>query len=196
MGAITGDWRKNYQKAHNWHLNRPIPNAVPRQPKLTDYPDKVTLIKKSPIFGSEQRANASYTSKKSGIHSDVISSDYLMDMELTMRIKIDLPSPTQAVLTPNGRMDVKSSPVVRKAIMDAWNKGAKNVIIDLSEVEFMDSSGLSALVSGMKALRKTEGQLSICNANAQIRTAMRLTMLDRVFPIFDTIAEALANSPE
>ena len=91
---------------------------------------------------------------------------------------------------------LKSSPVVRQAIMNAWNKGAKSVIIDLSEVEFMDSSGLSALVSGMKALRKTGGQLSICNANAQIRTAMRLTMLDRVFPIFDTIADALANAPE
>jgi anti-sigma B factor antagonist len=118
----------------------------------------------------------------------------LTDLEETMRIKIDLPSPTQAVLTPNGRMDVESSPVVRQAILNAWNKGAKSIIIDLSEVDFMDSSGLSALVSGMKALRKTGGKLMICNANAQIRTAMRLTMLDRVFPIFDTIEEALSNT--
>ena len=113
-----------------------------------------------------------------------------------MRIKTDLPSATQAVLTPSGRMDVESSPAVRQAIMNAWNKGVKIVIINLSEVEFMDSSGLSALVSGMKALRKTGGQLCICNANAQVRTAMRLTMLDRVFPIFDSIAEALGNTSE
>jgi len=108
-----------------------------------------------------------------------------------MQIKTDLPSPTQAILTPNGRVDVESSPMVRQAILNAWDIGAKSVIINLSEVEFMDSSGLSALVSGLKALRKTGGQLSICNANAQIRTAMRLTMLDRVFPIFDTVEEAL-----
>ena len=80
--------------------------------------------------------------------------------------------------------------------MDAWNKGAKTIIIDLGEVEFMDSSGLSALVSGMKALRKTGSQLSICNANAQVRTAMRLTMLDRVFLVFDSVADALAKASE
>ena len=113
-----------------------------------------------------------------------------------MHIKTEYPSPSQAVVTPSGRMDVESSPAVRQAIMDAWNKGAKSVIVDLSEVDFMDSSGLSALVSGMKALRKTGGQLSICNTNAQIRTAMRLTMLDRVFPIFDTITEALTHGPQ
>lgn len=111
-------------------------------------------------------------------------------------IKTDLLSPTQAVLTPSGRMDVESSPAVRQAIMDAWNKGAKTIIIDLGEVEFMDSSGLSALVSGMKALRKTGSQLSICNANAQVRTAMRLTMLDRVFLVFDSVADALAKASE
>lgn len=111
-----------------------------------------------------------------------------------MRIKTKLLSPIQAILTPNGRMDIESSPVVQLAIMDAWNKGAKSIIIDLSEVDFMDSSGLSALVSGMKTLRKTGGRLCICNANAQIRTAMRLTMLDRVFPIFDTLEEALAQA--
>ena len=75
-------------------------------------------------------------------------------------------------------------------------KAQKTVFIDLGEVEFMDSSELSALVSGMKALRKTGVQLILCNANAQIRTAMRLTMLDRVFPISDTVADALANASE
>ena len=38
----------------------------------------------------------------------------------------DLPSPNQAVLTPNSRMDVESSPGVRQAILDVWNQGAKN----------------------------------------------------------------------
>ena len=108
-----------------------------------------------------------------------------------MHIKSELISPHQAVIHPTGRMDVESSLVVRQAILDLVDSGLKYLVIDLIEVEFMDSSGLSALVSGMKALRRVGGLLTLCQANAQIRTALRLTMLDRVFPVYDSISAAL-----
>jgi len=108
-----------------------------------------------------------------------------------MQIKIDHPTKDKAVLYPIGRMDVESSPGVRQTILDMVDQNINKVVVDLSQVEFMDSSGLSALVSGMKALRRKEGKLNICNANAQIRTALRLTMLDRVLPVFDSLDEAL-----
>ena len=107
-----------------------------------------------------------------------------------MQIKADKISPQQAVIHTSGRMDVESSAMVRQAILDIVDEGIKYLVIDLSQVEFMDSSWLSALVSGMKALRRSEGMLTICQANTQIRTALRLTMLDRVFPIYDSIAAA------
>ena len=108
-----------------------------------------------------------------------------------MQIKIDHHTKDKAVLHPIGRMDVETSPEVRQTILDLVEQKVNTVIVDLSQVEFMDSSGLSALVSGMKALRRIEGKLNICNANAQIRTALRLTMLDRVLPVFDSLDEAL-----
>jgi anti-sigma B factor antagonist len=92
-----------------------------------------------------------------------------------MQIKSERISPLQAIIHPAGRMDVESSPVVRQAILDFVDSGVKYVVIDLLQVEFMDSSGLSALVSGMKALRRSGGLLTVCQANAQIRTALRLT---------------------
>ncbi|HWQ83314.1 MAG TPA: STAS domain-containing protein [Anaerolineales bacterium] len=108
-----------------------------------------------------------------------------------MQIKSELISPHQAVLYPTGRMDVESSAAVRQAILDLVDSGVRYLVVDLVQVEFMDSSGLSALVSGMKALRRSSGMLTICQANAQIRTALRLTMLDRVFPIYEDIPAAL-----
>jgi len=107
-----------------------------------------------------------------------------------MQIKSEQISPQQAVIYPSGRMDVESSPVVRQVIHDLVDSGTKYLVVDLNQVEFMDSSGLSALVSGMKALRRVGGLLTICQANAQIRTALRLTMLDRVFPVYESIAAA------
>jgi len=108
-----------------------------------------------------------------------------------MQIKIDRPSEDKAILRPIGRMDVESSPTIRQAILDMVEQNIRTIVVDLSQVEFMDSSGLSALVSGMKALRRIEGRLNICNANAQIRTALRLTMLDRVLPVYDSLDMAL-----
>ena len=108
-----------------------------------------------------------------------------------MQIKIEQLNKDKAVLQPIGRMDIESSPTMRQAILDMVEQNIRTVVIDLSQVEFMDSSGLSALVSGMKALRRIDGKLNLCNANAQIRTALRLTMLDRVLPAFDSIDQAL-----
>ncbi len=107
-----------------------------------------------------------------------------------MQIKSEHTSPQHAVLTPSGRMDVESSPVVRQAILDLVDSGVQYLVVNLIQVEFMDSSGLSALVSGMKALRRSGGMLTVCQANAQIRTALRLTMLDRVFPMYEDIPAA------
>jgi anti-sigma B factor antagonist len=108
-----------------------------------------------------------------------------------MQIKIEQPTKDKAILYPIGRMDVESSPIVRQTILDMVEKSIGTIVVDLSQVEFMDSSGLSALVSGMKALRRIDGRLNICNANAQIRTALRLTMLDRVLPVYDNLDNAL-----
>jgi anti-anti-sigma factor len=108
-----------------------------------------------------------------------------------MQIQIQQITPTRAIIRPDGRMDVESAPAVKMALANAARDGLRAVVVDLSLVEFMDSSGLSALVSGMKALRKEGGALTICNANAQIRTALRLTMLDRVFPVYENLDKAL-----
>jgi len=100
-------------------------------------------------------------------------------------------SHSQVILRPSGRVDVESSADLRQAILNQAKKKEQVIVVDLSDVEFMDSSGLSALVSGMKALQKTDGQIAISNARPQVRIALRLTMLDKIFPVYASPEEAL-----
>ena len=112
-----------------------------------------------------------------------------------MDIKIDLRTPQEAIVSPSGRMDAVSSSEVQQSITKLVQDGARVIVVDLEQVTFMDSSGLRVLVAGLKLLRRSGGApLLICGANSQIRTALRLTMLDRVFPIYKNVDEALENA--
>lgn len=107
-----------------------------------------------------------------------------------MEIQTEQINSERFILTPTGRLDAESSPQLRQAILDQIDAGANRILVDLTQVDFMDSSGLSALVSGMKSLRSSGGMLAICKANPQVRTALRLTMLDRVFPAHEDQSQA------
>ncbi|MFY9212684.1 MAG: STAS domain-containing protein [Aestuariivita sp.] len=68
------------------------------------------------------------------------------------------------------------------------------VIVDLSEVDFIDSSGLGAIVAAMKQLR--EGQrLELAGLTPTVSKVFRLTRMDTVFSLFDTLEEAVAPRP-
>lgn len=108
-----------------------------------------------------------------------------------MNITIENLQEQQAIIHLNGRMDAVTSAAAQNRITEAIEQGVTALVVNLENVTFMDSSGLRVLVTGMKALRRKDGDLAICHANSQIRTALRLTLLDKVFPNHDTAEEAL-----
>jgi anti-anti-sigma factor len=71
-----------------------------------------------------------------------------------MKIEQEHPSSDHVVLRPTGRVDVETAPVLRERIKQIAETPTTMVVVDLKSVEFIDSSGLSALVSGLKALRQ------------------------------------------
>ncbi len=71
----------------------------------------------------------------------------------------------------------------------------KNVIVDLSAAEFVDSSFLGALVAGLKKATIKSGDLRIVGLQQPVRAMFELTRLYKIFDIFDTVEEAL-NSYE
>ena len=75
----------------------------------------------------------------------------------------------------------------------AQNEGATYAIIDLENVEFMNSSGLGMLISGMSTMRNGGGDLVLTKPSAKVQQLLQLTRLDAVFQQFPSVEEALAS---
>lgn len=82
----------------------------------------------------------------------------------------------------DGRLDVQQAGELRAAFSEARSQGAKEINLDLSRVEFMDSAGLAAVVSGLKQTRSSGGELYLVNPSSQVRRILELTLLDKVIP--------------
>ncbi len=110
-----------------------------------------------------------------------------------MKIEIERPKPGRVIVRLQGRLDADTAPGLKEQLHEIARTGAESVVVDMQAVDFIDSSGLSALVSGLKALRQQGGALNLSQPQTQALTALRLTMLDRVFPIFTSVEEALSE---
>lgn len=88
------------------------------------------------------------------------------------------------------RMDAHNSGDLKEQMLQLFDDGKCNLIIDLSAVRFIDSSGLGALVSGFKNASAREGSLKLCCLQPQVRSMFELTRLHRVFEIYASAEEA------
>lgn len=100
-----------------------------------------------------------------------------------------------AVVTVSGDIDLESAPRVRQAIADAISAGRNRVVLDLTGVTFLDSIGLGVAVGGLRRARMADGTLwlVIHPSNAMVRALFHSTHLDRVFRIYDSVAQARAS---
>ena len=97
------------------------------------------------------------------------------------------------VLAPSGRLDVTGAPALKEAVSEAMKNGNPRLVIDMEGVTFVDSSGLGSVVSALKQVRTSKGDLRLAAPNQQVRVVLELTTLDRVFPYFATVEEALTD---
>ena len=96
-----------------------------------------------------------------------------------------------AVLRPQGRLTMVTAPQFRKLIEETVRGGRARIVVDLSATDFMDSSGLGALIAGLKTARQAGGDLRIAALTPQVTTVLELTNLDRVLRPHETVAAAL-----
>lgn len=98
-----------------------------------------------------------------------------------------------AVMRLSGRLDFATAAEARKAFGEAVDAGRQRLVVDLADVDFVDSSGLGALIGGLKTARQAGGDLCIARATSQAQTVLALTSLDRVFRLYPSVGEALAE---
>jgi len=97
------------------------------------------------------------------------------------------------VLAPSGRLDVAGAPMLKEAIGEAVKNGQPRLVIDMEGVSFVDSTGLGSVIAALKLVRSSKGDLRLAAPNQQVRVVLELTTLDRVFPYFATVDEALSG---
>jgi anti-sigma B factor antagonist len=97
------------------------------------------------------------------------------------------------VLAPTGRLDVAGAPALREAIGEATRNAPAKVVIDMEGVSFVDSTGLGSVIAALKQIRGGQGELRLAAPNQQVRVVLELTTLDRVFPYYATVEEALTG---
>lgn len=97
------------------------------------------------------------------------------------------------VLQPEGRLDLQGGKVLGQQLAGLIPQRHDLWVIELAKVNFMDSSGLVALVTGLKAARQSGCRLVLCNVQAPVRLIFELTQLDSVFEIFESYDAVLTT---
>jgi anti-sigma B factor antagonist len=98
------------------------------------------------------------------------------------------------VVALEGEIDLEQAGAVRRALLDSLKKG-RNVLVDLSKVTYIDSSGIASLVEGLQVARRQRGELALVAVNQRVRRVLELARLDKVFQIHVDLAAATAAPP-
>ena len=97
------------------------------------------------------------------------------------------------VVAATGEVDVFTAPVLDEALSAAVGAGATCLVVDLSGVEFLDSTGLSVLVKALKRVKESGGSLDVVVTAERVAKVFRITGLDASMPLHATLADALAG---
>lgn len=101
-----------------------------------------------------------------------------------------------AVLEVGGEVDVYTAPRLRERLVELVDAGARNVVVDLGRVDFLDSTGLGVLVGALKRLRAANGTFGLVCSKEPLLKIFRITALDQVFPIYPSVEAATSTSTD
>ena len=91
-----------------------------------------------------------------------------------------------------GEIDLHYAPVLRTLLQNKVQARCRALVIDLSAVTFIDSSGLAAIIEYFRDSSDCDGVLCLAGLNDTLETVFEIVRLDKVIPIFETRSEAIA----
>jgi anti-sigma B factor antagonist len=94
------------------------------------------------------------------------------------------------VVQPKGRLNMSSARRLKEVLDGLVAGGTNRIVVDMAETTFLDSSGLGALIGGLKAARQAGGDLRIARPTEAVRTVFTLTNLDKVLRPRDDVESA------
>jgi anti-sigma B factor antagonist len=96
------------------------------------------------------------------------------------------------VVAVRGELDIASSTRIRKLLAGAKTDTAQPLVIDLSQCDFIDSTGLAALLHGAKPTQNGESHIAIVSPEGDVRRMLELTAIDQSIPVFESVEQAVA----
>lgn len=110
-----------------------------------------------------------------------------------MNLKTETTGSAVVIYVREERLDAHNSEELKSELNRIFESGTKDVVVDLKDVRFIDSSGLGVLVSGFKNASTRQGYLKLTALQTQVKSMFELTRLHRVFDIYQTVDEALES---
>lgn len=89
-----------------------------------------------------------------------------------------------------GSLDLATAPTVRAALSDATDKGSNHLIVDLTQLEFLDSTGLGVLIGAHRRAAERGGSLRLCVSDGPIARLLNITGLIAVFSVYHSVEDA------
>jgi len=112
---------------------------------------------------------------------------------MDLAIEVDDSRSPRVVLVVRGEVDIATAPKLREKLVELASQGAKQVVVDLDGVDFLDSTGLGVLIGGMKRLRGLDGDLTLVCTQPRILKVFEITGLNRAFSIYESVDAAVAG---
>lgn len=97
------------------------------------------------------------------------------------------------ILDVGGEIDVYSAPNLRESLINLVSDGKYHIVVNMEQVDFLDSTGLGVLVGGLKRVRAHEGSLGLVCDKERILKIFRITGLTKVFAIYTSVDEAVQS---
>ena len=94
-----------------------------------------------------------------------------------------------------GEIDLDTGPLLRDALLAAINAGNRHLVLDMSDVEFIDSSGLNVLVATFRRAQLVDGGVRLVITRNRVLDTLRITGLDTFFSIYPSVADAVQVPP-
>ncbi|MGV9841028.1 STAS domain-containing protein [Streptomyces fungicidicus] len=121
-----------------------------------------------------------------------------MTEDAGLGVEVFLIGPDTAILAVRGELDISTAPVLHHRLAEQVAHGRRHLLLDVTEMPFMDSSGLSVIVRTVNEVRDVGGTVSLSGARPVVRRLFDLTGVGLTCPLYDSVDDArraLAGEP-
>jgi anti-sigma B factor antagonist/stage II sporulation protein AA (anti-sigma F factor antagonist) len=110
----------------------------------------------------------------------------------TMTLEQDLQG-SVLILRPVGRLDSSSAPELERVVIEHLGQGTKQLMFDLSDMDYVSSAGLRVILLAGKKLRTAQGKLVLVGLREMVREVFEMSGFMSLFPVEETVAEGLTR---